>query len=319
MLKRKMNAFNRELKKAKQHNITVGKDYLNEYLPGEFTVEFLNDVIRSEDDFYRWVDDGGVLDKAKDSSTFDVLVSPDGTRKSRFSKELQEENKEIMEAERARQVQNLGTELYEGDEVMDVSTMSETQKATLYADNDLLPDDVGERDRTVEDVDEATRARWETEDAMREVSRANVSAKFDEYYGVWTSAKSRHMGMPQGKVVADNLTWLYEHRPDVLEKMFNSGKDEMQVDYIYLTPSNKAWANIPHDERHENVVNYITSKFNEVYADYQANLNEERKKERARKRSERDERLEDAVEEQRERIKRIREIEKLRKKNGGFK
>ena len=311
-LKKKMNFFNRELRKAKTHNETVGNDYLNEYLPDEFNMEFFDQVINSEDEYYRWVDEDGILDKAKKKGIFDVLVSSNGEYKSRFSKEVVEENRQLRESERSRQTENLGTELYPGDEVVDVESMSDTEKATLYADNDLLPDNVGEPDLSVEDVDASTKAKWETEDAMREASRSSVSEKFYEYYGVWTSAASRHMQQTGGRIVADNLQWLYDNRPDVLEKMFNSNKDEMVVDYIYNTPKSKVYANIPYDDRHQNVVSYVTSKFNEVYKDTM-------REERRRKRKERDERLDEAEQEQRERIKRIRQIEKLQKEKGGFK
>lgn len=309
-LKKKLNKFNRTVRRARERNTASGKDYLNDYMPNEYSLETMQTVIYDEDEFYRWTDEGGVFDRASEKGAFDVLQSDSGTRRTRWEKELMEENAAQQRAERERQTANMETELYDGDEAVDFSSMSPTERATAYAGNDLIPDDAGEPDPSVEDVDEQTKARWEFDDSVNKLARSNIHAKFWEYYGVWTADKNRHMKMPRGSETASALTWLYENRPDVLEKMFNSGRDEMVVDYIYLNPTSTVYASIPLDERHANAASYILNEYSKVLAST----------EHAAKRSSstREERIDDAVEEQKERLRRRAEIKKLMKK-GKFK
>lgn len=309
-LKKKLNMFNRTVKRARDKNTSMGKDYLNDYMPREFDLETMQAVMYDEEEFYRWTEEGGLFDRARGKGALDVLQSDNGTRRTRWEKELLEENAAHQRAERERQTSNMETELYDGDEAVDFESMSPTERATAYAGNDLIPDDVGEADPSVEDVDAQTKARWEFDDSVMKEARSNVASKFWEYHGVWTADKNRHMKMPRGYEVASALTWLYENRPDVLEKMFNSGRDEMVVDYIYLNPKSTVYASIPLDDRHMNAASYILGEYEKVRA---KTLHAAK-----RKTTTREERIEDAVEEQKENLRRRAQIKKMMKK-GKFK
>ena len=56
----------------------------------------------------------------------------------------------------------------------------------------------------------------------------------------------------------DALDWLAVHRIDILNKMLNSGRDEIDIPYIVISGANNPYNSIPFDTRHERAVKFIT-------------------------------------------------------------
>ena len=63
-------------------------------------------------------------------------------------------------------------------------------------------------------------------------------------------------------MVADIIDYMAENYPDELALIFESGDDEVEINYIY--PQDKSSDKTPEDIRHKNIKNY----WNEVYHQY---------------------------------------------------
>ncbi len=254
--------YNKAIKARRAKNERNGLSYLNDYLPDEYEYSTVESLINTEEDYDFWVGTpkvAGLLERVLDSydpHALDVIKRNNGVMTTNFADEMMRESKERARKERERQTENMAKELYPGDKVYDIDNMSEAERATLYANNDLIPDDVGEHDSSVEDVDEQTKWKWNQEDELKWSMSGSLKSRYSSYRFMWVG--NGHARYPGYSDALDALDWLYDNRPDVLEKMFNSGDDEMQLDYLYINPKSDVYANIPFDERHANVVSYLT-------------------------------------------------------------
>lgn len=149
--------------------------------------------------------------------------------------------------------------LFDGDVTFDPSTMEPEEVGTLTTNNDLMPDGAGEPDDGDVDVDADTLNRWRQEDARAKRTSVSVDSMYFVYRATWENPLNHHQDMPGYQDMLDALTWLLEHRPDVLNKMFNLGRDELDPWYITESGgSSNPYVNIPYETRHNRAVRYVT-------------------------------------------------------------
>ena len=66
-------------------------------------------------------------------------------------------------------------------------------------------------------------------------------------------------GMGRYEEMIQAIDWMQSHRPDVLSKMFDSGRDELDPQYITESGgTSNPYVNIPYETRHMRAVQYVT-------------------------------------------------------------
>lgn len=243
-----------------------------QYLPNKVTVQEIKDRVYTVNDFRRIVGYRNdvthgryseltrVLKKA-DPHALDIVENKQGHLVTNYEiKQLRYDMAAIRRnTQRTREI--LSTELFEGDTAYDLDSMTPPELATISSDTEILPEDAGEPDDSVEDVDSETLDRWRREDARRKRQQVMPDPMFEVYMDTWKDPKNNHQVMPGYQDLIDAMEWLLHNRVDALNKMFAEGWDELDPDYI--TESGTPWnpyVNIPYETRHNRAVRFIVDR-----------------------------------------------------------
>ena len=267
-LRSAVRAANAALTRRAKELVAAGLSDLVPHLPERFSVQEVMGRVNNVNDFRHIVGYRNDARRGRTSELTRVLksVRPDalefttqnGTVTTNYAKREYENDVRAIRRRREQSMRDMRRPLFDGDESFDTSAMEPEEVGTLTTNNDLMPDGEGEPDETATDVDADTLNRWRQEDARAKRSSVSVDSMYFVYVRTWENPLNRHMDMPGYQNMLDALTWLLEHRPDVLNKMFNLGRDEL--DPWYITESGGAsnpYANIPYETRHSRAVNYV--------------------------------------------------------------
>ena len=267
-LRSAVRAANAALTRRVKELVTSGLGHMVEYLPDRFSVQEIMGRINNVNDFRRIVGYRNDARRGRTSELTRVLrtVRPDalefteqnGTVTTNYAKREYENDVRAIRRRREKSMRDMERPLFDGDETFDPSTMEPEEVGTLTTNNDLMADGEGEPDETATDVDADTLNRWRQEDARSKRASTSIDSMYFVYVRTWENPLNHHMDMPGYQDMLDALTWLLEHRPDVLNKMFNLGRDEL--DPWYITESggtSNPYVNIPYETRHNRAVNYV--------------------------------------------------------------
>lgn len=157
------------------------------------------------------------------------------------------------------------------DEEFSYEDLTPAGKASLDINNDLGVD-FGEPDDSYEDMDEQTYGRWHEEDASRKRDTESLSSKVDTYLGIWRNPLNFHSLQPGYQDLINAMEWMQKNKPDYLRGIFDSGTDEIQESFIYLS-SKGPYQSISFQTRHNRAVAYVTRKAIEAgWKDYTQEL-----------------------------------------------
>lgn len=247
-----------------------GQGWFKRFLPDRVTVQGIRDRIRDPSDFrrivgyrsdvshHRYSELTRVL-KSVDPHALDVARDDQMRFTTPYAEREEKLNRQAVRRQRAKTREDMSMPLYEGDEGIDFGSLTAPEYHTVTSDNDLLDDDEGEPDDTDLDVDEDTLKRWRQEDARTMRDSIMPDAMYEVYRDTWTDPRNMHNAMPGYQKLLDALDWLAEKRIRVLNKMFASGRDE--IDPQYITESGgirNPYVNISYETRHNRAVKYIT-------------------------------------------------------------
>lgn len=179
---------------------------------------------------------------------------------TRYAEREYKYNVQAIRRQRKKTQHDMSSVLYDGDEA--VPDWQGAVKDAIRRDgNDIARDDEGEPDTSAEDgLDPREVERWRREDAARKREQVAPDAMYELYLQVWKDPLNFHSALPGYQVLIDAMEWLAKNRPDVLNKMFASGRDE--IDPWYITESGGAsnpYVNTPYETRHNRAVLYITA------------------------------------------------------------
>lgn len=248
----------------------MGTADFKKYLPARMTVEGVKARIRTVNDFRRIV--GYKSDwthgrtseltrilKMVNQNALEFIHDRAGGMTTRYAEREYKLNQRAIRRQRRKTERDMHTELYDGDDAIP-DWQDALGRAVERDGNDLARDDEGEPDSSVEDgLDPAEVERWRREDAARKREQVTPDAMYEVYMSVWRDPMNFHSAMPGYNDLIKAMDWLVENRPDVLNKMFASGRDE--IDPWYITESGGAsnpYVNTPYETRHNRAVMYIT-------------------------------------------------------------
>ena len=268
-LRSAVRAANAAITRRAKELSAAGLEHLTGLLPDRFNVQEIMGRVNNVNDFRRIVGYRNDARRGRTSELTRVLrtVRPDaldfteenGTVTTNYAKREHEYNVRAIRRERAKSMRDMERLLFDGDTSFSPSDMEPEELGVLTANNDLMPEDAGEPDESAVDVDEGTLNRWRQEDARRKRSSVSVDSMYFVYVRTWENPLNHHQDMPGYQDMLDALTWLLEHRPDVLNKMFNLGRDELDPWYITESGgSSNPYVNVPYETRHNRAVRYVT-------------------------------------------------------------
>ena len=271
-LRSAVRSYNAAITRRAKELEDMGVASYAQYLPEKKTVEDIKSRIYTVNDFRRIVGYKNdvahgryseltrVLKKANPHA-LDIVEDKQGHLTTNYEiKQFQYDKADIRRNTKLKR-ELLSTELFEGDQTVDFDSLSEPELGTLSSNTDILPEDAGEPDDSVEDVDQETLAKWRREDAGRKRQQMMPDPMFEVYMDTWKNPLNMHQAMPGYHDLIDAMEWLLHNRVDVLNKMFAEGWDEL--DPMYITESGGAsnpYVNTPYETRHNRAVRFIVNR-----------------------------------------------------------
>ena len=237
-------------------------------LPARRTVEQVMGRIHTVNDFRRIVGYSGDA-RRRPSEMQRILrtVRPDalelttyqGAVTTNFGVRQRRADEIAIRREAARRRRLDESVLFDGDVGRDMSRLSAPRRGVAQDGNDLVRDDAGVRDESVVDVDRDTLERWRQEDASAKRYEMGYVYEANLYLDVWMNPLNFHNVMGRYEEMIQAIDWMQSHRPDVLSKMFDSGRDELDPQYITESGgTSNPYVNIPYETRHMRAVQYVT-------------------------------------------------------------
>ena len=260
-------AITRRTKELESH----GLGYMARMLPSKVSVADIKERIKDVNAYRRIVGYRNDAKRGRTSELTRVLksVRPKALEFTRdrydnvttvYAKREYDINQRAIRRQRANTLRDMQSELFEGDTAQDVDSMSPPEYATFTSDTDMMPDDAGEPDDSVEDVDSETLTKWRQEDARAKREQVMPDAMYDVYMYIWKDPLNFHAAMGGYQDLISAMEWMEQNRVDVLNKMFNSGRDEIDPNYITESGGNaNPYVNIPYETRHNRAVRFIVS------------------------------------------------------------
>lgn len=264
-----LRAYNRAITMRARELEAAGRADLVDLLPPRMTAADVKRRVNSVNDFRRIVGYRNDAKRGRTSELTRILKSvrrdaleftvEGGVTTTNYAKREHRYDVRAIRRRRERTMTEMTGELYPGDVAV---TVGETPVGdSLVMDgNDLMPDDAGEPDPSTVDVDERTLNRWRQEDARNKRSQVTVDSMYYVYMNTWTNPLNMHRHMGRYQDMIDALEWLYRNRPDVLNKEFAKGRDELDPQYITESGgSSNPYINTPYQTRHDRAVAYVVS------------------------------------------------------------
>ena len=269
-LRSAVRSYNAALTRRARELADMGMGDLISALPERATVQGIMERVNDVNDFRRIVGYRGDARRGRTSELTRILrsvnpnaldVVPDaltGAPTTRYAQREERLNRRAIARAARKTAEQMASTLYEGDVPRDLEDMTPVERATAMADTDMMPPEEGEPDESYTDVDAETLTRWRQEDAQRKRSRVQPIAMFYVYLRTWENPLNSHRLFDGYHEMIDALTWLATKRPDVLNKMFNSGRDEIDPDYITDSGGlTNPYIHIPFETRHNRAVRCV--------------------------------------------------------------
>lgn len=269
-LRSAVRSYNAAITRRARELVDMGLEHLVSALPERATVQGIMERVNDVNDFRRIVGYRNDARRGRTSVLTRILrgvnpkaldVVPDaltGAPTTRYAQREDRLNRRAIARAARRAAEQMASTLYEGDVPRDLDAMTPVERATAMADTDMMPPDEGEPDDSLTDVDAETLTRWRQEDAQRKRSQVQPISMFYVYLRTWENPLNKHQLFDGYQEMIDALSWLAAKRPDVLNKMFNSGRDEIDPDYITESGGlTNPYIHIPFETRHNRAVRYV--------------------------------------------------------------
>lgn len=269
-LRSTVRSYNAAITRRVRELAEMGMENLASALPERVTVQGIMERINDVNDFRRIVGYRNDARRGRTSELTRILRSVDpsaldvvpdsltGAPTTRYAQREEGLNRRAIARAARRAAEQMASTLYEGDVPRDLDAMTPVERATAMADTDMMPPDEGEPDESYNDVEADTLTRWRQEDAKRKRSQVQPISMFYVYLRTWENPLNKHQLFDGYQRMIDALTWLATKRPDVLNKMFNSGCDEIDPDYITDSGGlTNPYIHIPFETRHNRAVRYV--------------------------------------------------------------
>lgn len=265
-----LRAFNRAITMRARELVSAGRPDLVDLLPQRMSAADVKARVNNVNDFRRIVGYRNDARRGRTSELTRILrtVRPDalefteenGAVTTNYAKREHRYDVIAIRRRRAETLRDMTRPLYEGDETFSPEDMSPTEYQTFANGNDLMPEDEGEPDDSTIDVDEQTLNRWRQEDARAKRSQVTIDSMYYVYRNTWTHPLNYHQHMGGYQDMLDALDWLAQNRPDVLNKEFAKGRDELDPQYITESGGNSnPYINTPYQTRHDRAVRYVVN------------------------------------------------------------
>lgn len=264
-----LRAYNRAITMRARELEAAGRADLIDLLPSRMTAADVKRRVNNVNDFRRIVGYRNDAKRGRTSELTRILKSvrrdaleftvENGVTTTNYAKREHRYNVRAIRRRRKQTMDEMTSELYPGDEGV---AFGETPVGDSIAmdSNDLMPEDAGEPDPSTVDVDEQTLSRWRQEDARNKRSQVTVDSMYYVYLNTWTNPLNMHRHMGRYQEMIDALEWLHDNRPDVLNKEFAKGRDELDPQYITESGgSSNPYVNTPYQTRHDRAVTYVVN------------------------------------------------------------
>lgn len=270
-LAKAVRAYNRAITMRERELASSGAERDIASLPPRVTVSEVKSRIHNINDFRRIVGYAGDARRGRSSELTRILKSYDpealfltrdsaGNIVTRYQVKEDRLNKRAIARERSRRRKAMGESAFPGDAAYDFGAMSEPEYRTAMEDNDMTLDGEGEPDDSYEDVDRQTKARWEFEDNRNKRSQVTPDAMVAVYLDTWKNPMNFHAAMPGYQDLIEAIDWMLRNNVNALNKMFDSGYDE--IDPQFITESGGArnpYNGIPYETRHNRAVRFVVN------------------------------------------------------------
>ena len=265
-----LRAYNRAITMRAKELVAMGRADLVDLLPQRMKAADVKMRVTDVNSYRRIV---GYRNDAKRGRTSELTrilksVRPDaldfteenGVRTTNYAKREHAYNVRAIRRQREQTRRDLERSLYEGDVAYDPESMSDVERGILMDNNDIVLDDEGEPDDSTVDVSDEILNRWRQEDDRNKRTQVSIDSMYYVYRNTWTHPLNFHEHMGRYQEMLDALDWLATNRPDVLNKEFAKGRDEL--DPYYITESggrSNPYINTPYQTRHDRAVTYVVN------------------------------------------------------------
>lgn len=262
-----VRAYNAAITRAERKYEAQGEPEKIKYLPDRITTQEIKDRIYTAGDFRRIVGYKGDLKRGRSSEltrilrsynpqALDITTGHRGEPTSVYAAREYKNNIAQIERTRRRRYKAFMTDLIPGDTMtVDLENLSPPAYAAAMSNTELIPPDLGEQDYSTETLDQETYQRWEQQDARDQRTTGSLPATFETYLKYW---REDHEGLPYYLPMISALTFLRDVRPDILQKMFDTKADEIQIAYIIDSGTNwNPYWYIPFQTRHRNAYHFV--------------------------------------------------------------
>lgn len=270
-LRSAVRAYNAAITRQTKELENAGYSYYADFLPSKITVKEIQSRVHNTSDYRRIVgykndrrhNRPSELDRILKSVNPEALqiVEKDGVITTNYSAHEYTLNQRAIRRQRLQTRKDMAAKTSVMDESRDLDTMSSVEYATATTNNDLIGDFEGEIDESIEEgIDKNTLNRWREEDAKNKRSQVTPDAMVEVYLSVWQNPINAHQNMPGYQALIDAVEWMLAHNVSALSKMFASGHDEVDINYIVDSGRNvNPYINIPYETRHNRAVKFITN------------------------------------------------------------
>ena len=271
-----VRSYNSAITKKARELEKAGLSELTNYLPAKTSVTEIQSRINNVNDFRRIVGYKSDIKRGRTSeltrilksvnpNALDIVINEQGATTTNYAIKERKLNKIAINKQRRKTVEDLARPFYAGDDIIDLSTMSEPDYLRTTSNTDMLPDDYGEWDDSTLDVDIDTLNKWIDEDFRNKRGQVLPDAMYEVYRDTWTNPKNMHAQMTGYQDLLNALDWLAENKTSYLNKLFNGGYDELDPNYITLSGGNRnPYVNIDYEVRHNRAVRFVVGRAESV-------------------------------------------------------
>lgn len=238
---------------------------LIDYLPKRVTVKEIKDQIYDVNSFRRIVGYKSDVKNGRSSVLTRVLKSVNpralefveddfGTITTDYENKEYKNNRNRIKRLANKAKKLLETELFDGDNVVNFDDMTPQEYGTTIDNTDIGIDEGGEIDTSVEDITPETKAKWVREDTKNKSNQVEISNEGEIYLKTWEDTTNMHEMLPGYNELINAFTWLRDNRPDILNKAFSGGYDELSIPWIIPSDTSNPYTNVPFETRHRRAV-----------------------------------------------------------------
>ena len=268
-LRSAVRSYNAAITRREKELAAAGLEDYAQFLPKRTTVAETKKRIHDKNDYRRIVgyssdekrgrtSELNRILKKNDARALEVIETAEGAITTKYTHDKLRRDKAAKRRRDNRIIRNLGRKLTPADTAFDLDGMSEAEQAAFLNGSGVHLDD-GEYDASYDEgYSPQELYDFDVSDAAGDAEGYTVWEYLENWLESWTDPANQHMGLPGFADVVDALQWMAVHARDFLEKLFVTGRDEMDIGFLVVSPSSTGYDDLPTESRHSRVVGFVT-------------------------------------------------------------